>query len=243
VALSALIAAFLAGLVGSSHCLAMCGGYVAAVASSRPQRATLAPLRHLAIVHAASHAGRLVTYAALGAAAASIGTLAGSTTLAALQQALYVLASLVLLVIAFAIARSRGTPFAVLERAGLALHAGASRLIGPSARTASSPLVRGAALGLLWGLTPCTLVYAVLPVAMLSSSPASGALVMLSFGLGTLPALLASGALGARYRAVLAGGRARTVLAALVGGFGAVGLYRALFDFDALSAGALCLVR
>jgi sulfite exporter TauE/SafE len=44
--------------------------------------------------------------------------------------------------------------------------------------------------GMLWGLVPCSLVYGVLALALLSGDPIVGALLMLAMGLGTLPSLL-----------------------------------------------------
>jgi sulfite exporter TauE/SafE len=46
------------------------------------------------------------------------------------------------------------------------------------------------ALGALWGWLPCGLVYSTLTWALASGHWLNGALVMISFGLGTLPALL-----------------------------------------------------
>jgi len=46
-------------------------------------------------------------------------------------------------------------------------------------------------MGLLWGWLPCGLVYSVLVAAALAGSAGAGALTMLGFGLGTLPAMSA----------------------------------------------------
>jgi hypothetical protein len=48
-------------------------------------------------------------------------------------------------------------------------------------------------LGVIWGWLPCGLVYSALAYAMAQAQPAAAAAVMLAFGLGTLPAVLASG--------------------------------------------------
>jgi hypothetical protein len=48
-------------------------------------------------------------------------------------------------------------------------------------------------LGVLWGWAPCALVYSALPLALVSGSALNGAVVMLAFGAGTLPALLGAG--------------------------------------------------
>jgi sulfite exporter TauE/SafE len=83
------------------------------------------------------------------------------------------------------------------------------------------------AAGALWGWLPCGMVYSVLVTAMLSGSAAGGALVMLAFGLGTLPMLLGLGLLGARQRAFLRMRAVRVACGALVLGFGLLGLARA----------------
>ena len=71
---SALNAAYLAGLLGGVHCLAMCGGFALAVGSARSP-ARLQPARALALSALASNAGRVMTYALLGALDNQIGRL------------------------------------------------------------------------------------------------------------------------------------------------------------------------
>ena len=75
-------------------------------------------------------------------------------------------------------------------------------------------------LGLLWGMTPCALVYGVLPVAMFAGSAPDGALVMLAFGLGTLPNLAFAGAALGVARRWLQRPIARHAAATLVAAFG-----------------------
>jgi sulfite exporter TauE/SafE len=81
--------------------------------------------------------------------------------------------------------------------------------------------------GSLWGWLPCGMVYSVLVTAMLSGTAYSGALVMLAFGLGTLPMLLGLGLLGARLRGWLQNPRVRLACGVVVLGFGLLGLARA----------------
>jgi hypothetical protein len=81
--------------------------------------------------------------------------------------------------------------------------------------------------GGVWGWLPCGMVYSVLVTAMLSGSAGRGALVMLAFGLGTLPMLLGLGLLGARLRGWIARPRVRLACGVLVLGFGLLGLVRA----------------
>ena len=76
--LETVAAAFLAGLVGSPHCVGMCGGFAAAVGRSSSRRAGGRPARLLPVLNARAgvllwHLGRLTTYATLGALAAGAG--------------------------------------------------------------------------------------------------------------------------------------------------------------------------
>jgi sulfite exporter TauE/SafE len=75
-----------------------------------------------------------------------------------------------------------------LEPVGLGLW----KLIGPLARRVYPPrsFAQAGAAGLAWGWIPCGMVYAALPLALVAGGPAQGALVMLAFGLGTLPNLV-----------------------------------------------------
>jgi sulfite exporter TauE/SafE len=186
-----------------------------------------------------AHSGRLSAYVAFGATLGMAGGAALGATWAPWIRSLYVAANVLLVVLALALARG-ASPFAWLERLGLAVYRG----LLPAAR----PLVTGSslasrfALGVLWGLTPCGLVYGMLPVAMLSGSAVDGALVMLLFGLGTLPNLLTAGFVAGRAQRVLSSATARYAAAALIGAFGLVGIYRALYVPDALAHGPFCIV-
>jgi uncharacterized protein len=55
---------------------------------------------------------------------------------------------------------------------------------------------RGYGLGMILGFLPCGLVYSALVIAAATGKPLAGALALISFGLGTAPALLALGVLG-----------------------------------------------
>ena len=88
---------------------------------------------------------------------------------------------------------------------------------------------------------PCGLVYSVLPLAFLSGDPLSGGLLMLAFGLGTLPNLfLISGFSG--YLASLSHSSwARYLAAGLMFSTGLYGLYRAFTLSEALLKGGFCI--
>ena len=118
-----------------------------------------------------------------------LGLAAGSIDLAAWTIGLRYLAGLLLIAMGLYIADWwRG--MALLERAG-------ARLWQPVQRLSSRWLPirhwpQGFALGLCWGLMPCGLIYSSLAWAATAQSPAASALMMFLFGLGTLPAMLAT---------------------------------------------------
>lgn len=230
-----LVSAVLAGLVGGLHCAAMCGGFAAAVAARdarilRPRRALLA--RQLTY-----HAGRIASYSLLGALFGAAGESAlAAANLAPIQQMLYVVANVLLLLLALAIAtRTAGATW--LARAG----AGTFARVLPRVQ----PLLRGdhaggrLALGALWGFVPCTLVYSVLPLALFAGGAWEGALVMMVFGIGTLPHLVGAGF--ALSHLNLKSPELRRVAAVVIGAFALVGLYRAVFVPQALGHGPFCL--
>ncbi|MEZ5571648.1 MAG: sulfite exporter TauE/SafE family protein [Halioglobus sp.] len=169
--------AFMLGLSGAGHCLGMCGGIAAAL--------NLGGVRSTAIT-LAYHTGRVLSYTLLGAL---LGLAAASVDIAAWTLSLRYLAGLLLVGMGLYIAQWwRG--LAVLERAGAVLWRPVQRL---SSRWL--PLRRwpqGLALGLCWGLMPCGLIYSSLAWAATAQDALTSALMMLCFGMGTLPAMLAT---------------------------------------------------
>jgi sulfite exporter TauE/SafE len=154
-------AAALAGLLATPHCAAMCGGF--ATACARP-RAGLG----------AWHAGRLATYAALGAIAGAFGNIVpGPAWLPALLAAA--------LLAWFAAGLAGLTPHR-LTRVPLLTRSGA-------ALARRGGLLSRLGLGLITGLLPCGMVYAALSLAVAAGSPQVGALAMLAFGAATVPGL------------------------------------------------------
>lgn len=153
-------AAVLAGLLATPHCVAMCGGF--ASACSRSSAGGIA-----------WHAGRLTTYASLGAVAAAIGMfMPGPAWLPALLSS-------ALLV------------WFVLSLAGVS-HPPAPKL--PGLRYASRLLaqprpVARFGFGMINGLLPCGMLYAALALAIAAAHPLYGALTMLAFGVATVPGL------------------------------------------------------
>ena len=186
------------------------------------------------------HAGRLASYAALGAAFG----VAGAATLEAgvllpLQRTLYVVANIFLLLLGLSVAV--GLPgITPLQRAGAKLFGRLLPLLQPLLR--QQGVAGRLTLGVAWGLVPCALVYSVLPLALFGGGAWQGAAVMLAFGAGTLPNLAAAGWLLRRSKRVVAKRGWRYAVAAVLIAFAGAGIYRALFVAGALAPGAFCLV-
>lgn len=171
--------AFSAGIIGSVHCLGMCGGFVAALSMAASHQGGSFRAR----AHTLYNLGRITTYAMLGMAAGLIGA---SFNLPALKTAgipLFALANLFVVCVGIASIFSSGR-FGLnsLESSGGGL------LAVPLRRLLSS---RSSAVfypaGLLLGFLPCGMVYAPLAVAVTTASPLRGAAIMAALGFGTMP--------------------------------------------------------
>jgi len=210
--------AFLVGLLGGGHCVGMCGGIVAAVSLSLPGARP-----HFGY-HLAYNAGRVASYTLAGVIAGLVG--ASSLFLDGVlpvQKALYLLANLMLVVLGLYLA-GIWQGVLVLERAGHVLW----RRLQPLSRhfLPVRSLRQAFALGLVWGWLPCGLVYSVLVAALAAGSAARGGLLMLAFGLGTLPTLLAMGLATVRLKGLLQNVWVRRASGLLVLCLGAAGLLR-----------------
>jgi sulfite exporter TauE/SafE len=235
--MDALLAAmFAAGLASGLHCVAMCGGIVAAfdtgvanLHSNRviPIRARTDWYRRLAF-----NLGRISTYAVAGAAAGLLGAAAYAAAALPAQTVLYVAANIMLVLMGLHLAGA-GRVLGRLEEFGAPLW---RRLQPLAARLlpARTP-AQAYAAGFVWGWLPCGMVYAALAGAMLAGGAARGALAMAAFGAGTLPFLLAAGWLAARLHAW------RVAVGGAVLGFGTYGLAHAGGLGEAIGRGLLCL--
>lgn len=178
-----LLTALIIGFAGTPHCLGMCGGIAASLGAAtseeqRPRRLLLALGYNL---------GRLASYTVMGVLFAALVAMLGST-IAAPSWA--VLARLATGLVMVAIAAHLLVDWRGLRRIE-AVGAFVWKQIGPLARSLLPVRNAGTALalGALWGWLPCGLVYTVLITAALSADPVTGGLMMLVFGLGTLPAM------------------------------------------------------
>ena len=178
------LSAFLVGLLGGVHCVGMCGGIVGALTMGTvPQQST--PWRYLLTYNI----GRISSYTIAGFIVAGLG--AQLSTLHEAQLVLKIMAGVFMIAMGLYITGWWYGLTKVEQLGGIVwkrIQPLGNRFI-PVQTTLQAGL-----LGLLWGWLPCGLVYSVLIWTLSASSAVEGALLLLSFGLGTLPNLLAMGA-------------------------------------------------
>ncbi len=211
---SGFLALFLVGLLGGAHCVGMCGGIVGALSLGAPGRWRL---------HLAYNIGRIASYAVAGAVVGTLGAASlGFDGQVPVRLALYLLANLMLVALGlYLLGVTRALAFT--ERAGQHLW----RRLQPLTRRflPARSVAQAFPLGLLWGWLPCGLVYSALASALTAGSAGRGALLMLAFGLGTLPNLLLAGMLLSRLNEFVRRPLVRALSGLLVLGFGLYGLF------------------
>lgn len=226
-------AVFLIGLLGGTHCVAMCGGIVGALTVQIPGQ-----VKRQWPIHLTYNLGRITTYTALGALLGAIGSVGLLfDNFLPVQMTLYVLANVMLVALGLYLTGFTKL-LAPIEKAG---H-GVWKRVQPLTRRflpARGP-AQAFPLGLLWGLIPCGLIYSVLATALVTGSAARGAGLMLAFGLGTLPNLLLAGMLLKRLRGITRNTWVRTGSGILVLAFGVYGLINAPTLGAALWSGVVC---
>jgi len=170
-----------AGLLGSMHCVGMCGAFVLCVGRAQPERALRSQL-----VYAL---GRSVAYGFLGALFGLAGSFAAlAARLTDAQGYLFLVAGL--LVTGLALMRMIGTDEpGWLQRFPDRLH----RSLGATRR--QSALF---AFGALNAMVPCGLLYTMELRAAASADVVLGFLILFCFALGTIPALALLGVAGAK---------------------------------------------
>jgi hypothetical protein len=233
-----LLTAFTVGILGGVHCVAMCGGVVSALTLNltRIDR----PAGYAAQL--LFNAGRLSSYLIAGALAGGLGGAGiAAGTLIPAQLMLFVLANGLLILLGLYMAGA-GNAVLALESTGAKIVRLARSLIPAPANfpAINAPASRFAA-GLAWGWTPCGMVYSMLALALVSGSALRGAAVMLAFGLGTLPNLLAAAWLLTRFGARLRSRKTRMVAGIIIAVFGVVGLMRVPGLAEHLREGLLCI--
>lgn len=203
-----IFSAFIIGLLGSGHCLAMCGGITTMLTSAinKPSNPPATPISengdipvkvisqqsscspqtsHLNLVFF-YHFGRIGSYCLIGAIVGYTGSIAAKN-IGLPIAGLRLVAALFLILLGLYI----GQWLLWLNRIE-SLGKGLWSYLSPMAKHVIPVNNHKKALGLgaLWGWLPCGLVYSTLTWALASGSSLTGAAIMLFFGLGTLPALI-----------------------------------------------------
>ncbi|MGR5400927.1 sulfite exporter TauE/SafE family protein [Vibrio harveyi] len=179
------IGAFMIGLVGAGHCMGMCGGIASLLSMGAPNNK---PSSSIPLFY---NVGRLASYALIGAIVG--GAISGLSELSGLTQSLAWLrfvAALFMILVALYIAKW-WQGLLVIEKAGQHIW----KFISPAGKRLL-PLkhpMYAFPFGFIWGWLPCGLVYSALTWSAVSADALNGGLIMLSFGLGTLPSMLAIG--------------------------------------------------
>lgn len=200
--------AMIAGLLGGvGHCSGMCGPIVAAFsmrdaecAQSEGVSVSYAISRGTVSLQVYYNAGRVITYTALGALVGGVGSFV--TVASAMEGAQYALMSLtgaVMFLVGASMVMGTRRLTNAIERHGALVMRGVRRLLALRSN------IKYLLLGLLLGLLPCGLSYTMLIGAAGSGGVTSGALSMLGFGLGTVPAMFIVGMLAGRLGAALRG--------------------------------------
>jgi sulfite exporter TauE/SafE len=197
-------AAFMVGLLGSGHCLGMCGGLVSAFFMKLGAKGVSPYLAY--------HGARISIYALVGLVAASIGAVivaSGGVGLA--QGVLQIVAGVVVILLGLDLLGV--SP--IRNAYGFAPLAWLRRQFATA--TQKGPVVGAMIGGAINGLMPCSMTMAMAVQATTAPSPPEGALLMLAFGAGTLPSMLSAsflfGRLGPRLRGWLLKGAALFVIA------------------------------
>ncbi len=184
--------AFTVGLFSTLHCIGMCGGIIGALSYGMSAEVRANSSR-FGLFLLAFNLGRMLSY---GLAGALVGLVGGTLLeLAGEGQGhrwLQWMAALIMVLIGLHIAGWL-PKLAQVERIGAPVWKRLEPLGRSLLPVRSLPQALG--YGMIWGWLPCGLVYTMLISTATKTGAVSGALYMLAFGLGTLPAVIAAGAL------------------------------------------------
>jgi sulfite exporter TauE/SafE len=209
--------AFMAGIFGSFHCFGMCSGINGGFFIYSAQGIRLRPL-------IAFHGMRLAVYTLLGVIGAIVGrVLVQSGIVGKAQGILMILAAVLIILLGLNLL---GMPlWRWLGKQLVTAHVPLASL------TNSAPLATTMTAGLLNGLVPCSLVFSVAIKAAATADPVRAGLLMLSFGAGTLPSMVAVSLAGTYVGAVF-NGRLAMLAGFVVVMLGLWTLYEGVIFFD-----------
>ncbi len=218
-----LVLLFGASLLGSAHCVAMCGPYVAmCTAHFVPQGTSPRARCGLRLLF---NIGRIATYGMIGFIVGAFGQIAEAAAgRLGLTGIVAIVAGGAALMFGLSMIGWIRDPAHIVAAAGLGRLLMAGRMRLNRAPAAAAPLL----LGALQGWLPCALVYAAASRASLAGTPIMGAITMLVFGLGTVPAVFA---LTLVPQAVLRRVKAQRLAGALLVALGVLLILRGLASF------------
>ena len=163
----------------------MCGGFVMAYSSAKISPSTSSSKRFF--YHLMYNAGRVSSYMVLGGFVAFLGSILSFSK----QGSGYFYFVTGLLMVLMGLSLMGKIKFLTSLESSIAFN--------PAIKSAFSKLIHSKSLGSFYGLgmlngfLPCGLVYFFLASAALSGSILSGSLIMLVFGISTMPSLLGLG--------------------------------------------------
>jgi sulfite exporter TauE/SafE len=187
--------AFMAGVLGSGHCLGMCGALVSGYFMKAGPSRTYLPYFFYQIA-------RIFVYTLVGFAAAALGVvLVSSGVFGKFQSILQMSIGFVVIILALGIlgwipfqGSVKLIPMSLLRR-------------GYAESRTRGPILGAMIAGLLNGLMPCPLTFAMAVKATSATTILEGGLLMLTFGAGTLPTMLfvsvAFGKMSAHFRGLM----------------------------------------
>ena len=213
-----LISAFVVGLLGGVHCVGMCGGIVGALSLGLPSQRQLPLL-------IAYNLGRIGSYTVAGAIMGVMGFyFSALLPVQNAQRVLLAFAGIFMILLGLYLG-GWWNLLTRIERLGGRLW----RRIEPLGRglLPVRSVRQALLLGVLWGWLPCGLVYSALVWTVSSGGASQGGLLMLAFGLGTLPNLLRMGVAAAKLQRWVRKPATRAVAGGLVVLFGMWQLYTA----------------
>jgi sulfite exporter TauE/SafE len=159
--------AFMTGLLGAPHCIGMCSGLVSAFFVHSRTALTM----RLAMYHGA----RLLIYVLIGISGAFLGRVVEQSGIFGKGQGVLMIVAgiIVILLGGYTISRSRQ------------IHSCPEARYQPARGTVFAPVIGG----VINGLIPCSLVFSV-AIKAAATAPLNAAILMLFFGLGTLPGVM-----------------------------------------------------
>jgi hypothetical protein len=209
-----LLSALLMGLIGSTHCIGMCGGIISTLSTDFSGKGADRP--NSFGIQLFYNLGRITSYSLIGL----LVGLFSSRLMEMLPNPHAVsmkIGGIFFILLGLYVSQLVNS-FKYLEAGGQKLW----RLIEPFGRKYLPAQSMGDAwkLGLVWGWLPCGLVYSALALAMTQTSALNSALTMTAFGLGTLPTLLLIGHFARQVKNLLQNARVRTGLGIIMIAYG-----------------------